>query len=98
MKPLLHQDVDRLLTADQERELVELLPQIGRKPRPQAGRQLGGTHPACLEIGHAVWEKLPLLSIGWIDVRIRVNGDVVLVTPANGLWGTSTETDPGNLE
>ena len=86
LKPLLHQDLDRLLTVDEEWELVKLLPQIGRQA--QAAGLADNTAELLhrLKIGRAVWEKLPCY-IGWIDVRIRVNGDVVPCDTCNWVMG-----------
>jgi radical SAM protein with 4Fe4S-binding SPASM domain len=76
MKPLLPQDRDRLLTAGEEQELVKLLPQIGRKAQAAGLGDNSAELIRRLKIGRAVWEKQPCY-IGWVDVRIRVNGDVV---------------------
>ena len=76
MKPLLPQDLDRLLTADEEQELVKLLPQIARKAQAAGLADNSAELIRRLKIGRAVWEKQPCY-IGWVDVRIRVNGDVV---------------------
>jgi radical SAM protein with 4Fe4S-binding SPASM domain len=76
IKPLLPQDRDRLLTAPEERELIKLLPQIGRKARAAGLADNTAELLRRLKIGRAVWEKQSCY-IGWIDVRIRVNGDVI---------------------
>ncbi len=76
LKPLLPRDLERLLTADEERELIGLLPHIGRKARSAGLADNTAKLLRRLKIGRAVWEKQSCY-IGWIDVRIRVNGDVV---------------------
>jgi radical SAM protein with 4Fe4S-binding SPASM domain len=86
VKPLLPQDLDRLLTADEERELVELLPQIARKAQAAGLADNTADLRLRLKIGRAVWEKLPCY-IGWIDVRIRVNGDVIPCDTCNWVMG-----------
>ena len=76
LKPLLPQDEDRLLKPQEELELAQILTHAGRKAQA-AGLAHNTTEVLQrLRIGRAVWEKLPCY-IGWIDVRIRVNGDVV---------------------
>ena len=76
VKPLLPRDLETLLTHDEEQELAGLLPRIRRKA--QAAGLADNTAELLwrLNIGRAVWEKQPCY-IGWIDIRIRVNGDVV---------------------
>jgi radical SAM protein with 4Fe4S-binding SPASM domain len=86
MKPLLPQDLERLLTADEEQELVENLPHIGRKAKAAGLADNTAELLWRLKIGRAVWEKQPCY-IGWIDVRIRVNGDVVPCDTCNWVMG-----------
>jgi radical SAM protein with 4Fe4S-binding SPASM domain len=86
VKPLLPQDLDRLLTADEERELVRLLPQIRRRARAAGLADNTAEVLRRLKIGRAVWEK-QACYIGWIDVRIRVNGDVVPCDTCNWVMG-----------
>jgi radical SAM protein with 4Fe4S-binding SPASM domain len=86
MKPLLPQDLDRLLTADEERELVGLLPHISRKAQAAGLADNTAELRRRLKIGRAVWEKQPCY-IGWIDMRLRVNGDVVPCDTCNWVMG-----------
>jgi MoaA/NifB/PqqE/SkfB family radical SAM enzyme len=86
VKPLLPQDLERLLTADEERELAGLLPQIGRKAQAAGLADNTAELLRRLKIGRAVWEKQPCY-IGWIDVRIRVNGNVVPCDTCNWVMG-----------
>ena len=76
VKPMLPQDREQLLTAAEERELLALLPDVARKARDAGLADNTAELRGRLKIGRAVWERLPCY-IGWIDVRIRVNGDVV---------------------
>ncbi len=76
LKPLISEDEERVLNEEEGRQLAQALPRLGREVRT-AGMS-GNTHEVLrrLQIGRAVWEKLACY-IGWIDMRIRVNGDVV---------------------
>ena len=76
VKPLLPEDTDRLLTGDDERELAGLLPGLGKMAAAAGLAHNTGELLARLAIGRAVWEKLPCY-IGWVDIRIRTNGDVL---------------------
>ena len=76
VKPMLPQDLDRLLTDEEEQELVRLLPRLARQARAAGLDDNTGELLKRLQIGRAVWEKLPCY-IGWLDMRLRVNGDVV---------------------
>ena len=76
LKPLLPGDEKRLLTDEQRRDLVPILRGLAR-----VAKRRGLDHNVAevvqrLRIGREVWKVLPC-HIGWIDVRIRVNGDVV---------------------
>ena len=73
---MLPQDLDRLLTDAEEQELVRLLPTSPRQARAAGLEDNTGEFLKRLQIGRAVWEKLPCY-IGWLDMRLRVNGDVV---------------------
>ena len=76
VKPMLPQDLDRLLTDEEQQELVRLLPRLARQARAAGLDDNTGEFLKRLQIGRAVWEKLPCY-IGWLDMRLRVNGDVV---------------------
>jgi radical SAM protein with 4Fe4S-binding SPASM domain len=86
IKPLLPQDRDRLLTAAEEQEMIRLLPRIARKARAAGLAENTAELLQRLKIGRAVWEKQSCY-IGWIDVRIRVNGDVVPCDTCNWVMG-----------
>jgi MoaA/NifB/PqqE/SkfB family radical SAM enzyme len=86
LKPLLPQDLMRLLTADEERELAGLLPRIGRKARGAGLAENTAELLWRLKIGRAVWEK-QACYIGWLDMRLRVNGDVVPCDTCNWVMG-----------
>jgi radical SAM protein with 4Fe4S-binding SPASM domain len=75
MKPLLQEDMDRLLSADEERELIPILREIGRTAERRGLAHNTDEVVQRLRIGRAVWETLPCY-IGWVDLRVRVNGDV----------------------
>ncbi|MFO7695345.1 MAG: radical SAM protein [Vicinamibacterales bacterium] len=75
LKPTNAAAVDRALTTDEVTELRPILRRTGRLAR-DAG--LACNDAATLEryrIGEAVWKHVPCY-LGWLDVRIRSNGDV----------------------
>ena len=95
---MLPQDLDRLLTDEEEQELVRLLPHIARQARAAGLDDNTGELLKRLQIGRAVWEKQPCY-IGWIDMRLRVNGDVVPCDTCQlGHGEHSPPRHPGNLE
>ena len=77
---------ERALTAQEVVELREVLARTGRLAR-DAG--LACNDAAVLrryEIGNDVWKSLPCY-VGWVDVRIRTNGDVLACAPCRAPLG-----------
>jgi len=92
LKPFGQAAVERGLSPDEVLDLREVLARTGRFAR-EAG--LACNDAAVLrryEIGNDVWKGLPCY-MGWVDVRIRTNGDVLACAPCRtplGNVGTSS--------
>jgi radical SAM protein with 4Fe4S-binding SPASM domain len=76
LKPLLPQDRCRLLTDEQKRELIPILRGLAMKAQSRGLSHNTAEVLYRLRMGRSVWKHLPCY-IGWTDMRLRVNGDVV---------------------
>jgi MoaA/NifB/PqqE/SkfB family radical SAM enzyme len=76
LRPMLPADRNRSLTPEGEQELVQVLAHAGRKAQAAGLAHNISEVLQRLNLGRAVWKKLPCY-IGWVDIRLKVNGDVL---------------------
>ena len=86
VKPLLQDSTGKLLSGGEVRELLGLLPTLGRKVTALGLEHNLGDLRRRLELGREVWRKLPCY-IGWVDMRVRINGDVLPCDTCNWVLG-----------
>ena len=86
LKPFGQAAAERALTSLEVVELREILARTGRLARDAGLSCNDAAVPRRYEIGNDVWKVLPCY-IGWVDVRIRTNGDVLSCAPCGAPLG-----------
>jgi radical SAM protein with 4Fe4S-binding SPASM domain len=86
LKPLGSGDMERALAPEEEKELCDLLRQLDRRARQRGLETNAEATIARYRIGSQVWLAFPCY-IGWLDVRIRTNGDVLACSACRQVLG-----------
>jgi len=91
MKPMGQNIEEQELNPAEETELAEILSEMARKAKDLKIQTNKVEVLSRYTIGKKVWEKHPCF-IGWVDARIRVNGDVNPCNICNILIGNIRES------
>jgi MoaA/NifB/PqqE/SkfB family radical SAM enzyme len=86
LKPMGGSEERRALAPEEESELIGVLNHLDQRARSQGLATNISSTKARYRIGRDVWKDYPCY-IGWIDVRIRTNGDVLACAPCRQVLG-----------